>query len=993
MQYFRVLLIVCCILFQNELTLADVVEAPVGGIQTPNQEITTVYNTESIALDTLQLPYPILSHTEYFIDPEAKMTVDSVSNEAINSEFKLYNSLTLPDKQGLVWLRIRLSPFTTTPAYLDLGDNVQGIVNVWEKKSEALAIRIHQADNGMYPLSELSGGGEILIAIEGLPSFWFSPTIQSDDEQLLLYKKIQLIIFIVIGVLSLLCFLRGFMEKSDWRFWSGVFGFSALAIAYFGIPATPRGQVISSDLISILALASTLFSLSMIGRYCMTLSFFAKKMDFFFLVLGVLGVFVAVFPFLQDYSWLVRYIELWQLITIIPLLLTFYLMLKGIKASARFFILVLILLSSEIVGILGIGGSVDSSFWAFAPHVGVALGLLLLWISPRIVYNEPSGRRGKGGVNTLRKRAEHAPLDIHNEETIQLTESLRYGQSEVGEPQPIESKKKDKKKAKKSEVKQDQLEMKAELSPQKEEAEIFYDSVSFANSQSCLRIEHALRVPLDAFMHEIYFLEQQVESIRDERKTVILEHVERLLSIGKDLNVVSSSMPRIILNQPKQQRVKVAFNLQDLLRQVYEKIRYEATNAQIALSWVCSPLVGRWFVGEKDALASMIYQLLSDSIRATKKGLVYLHIQRDEASSNYGRLTFIIGDSGQGKPPLNRSSSLLGKAWELAASHDGEFRVENTVQGLEYTFTLSFTALEDDGISEKRSTIKKSSEDLARDIECVMVVSEDTPDRHMLSFRLEKLPCYTVEAMTLNQCMKNYQESPVGVILLHAGLEEDLVMNFIAEVRAFEIEQGIGHTVIVSFTKNKEHEDFLMRAGCNFTLDKNASKQNLRDLISKLLEDIKDPEFLINLIGSKYTSPQVAAEEEEIELKKDDMRLDMNSIDSLEGKDSQKKKESRFSFFKKSSKPKPSPIHLSVSIPDEKGGKSEKVTKISVQSTNHERKSEPFYNDPKNLVTLPSVNKEMEEVELDKNAIELTTEMVSYETFPTPENEKSREKI
>ncbi len=991
MQYFRVLLIVCCILFHNVLAHADVVEAPIGGIQTPSQEIAAVYNTESIALDSLQLPYPILSHTEYFIDSGAKMTVDSVSNEAINSEFKLYNSLTLPNEQGLVWLRLRFAPFTSSsPAYLDLGDNVQGIVNVWEKKTEALAIRIHQADNGMYPLDELSGGGELLIAIEGLPSFWFSPTIQSSDEQLLLYKKIQLIIFVTIGILSLFCFLRGFMEKSDWRFWSGVFGFSALAIAYFGIPATPRGQVISSDLISILALASTLFSLSMIGRYCMTLSFFAKKMDFIFLLLGILGVFMAVFPFLENYSWLVRYIELWQLLTVIPIFLTFCLMLKGIKASARYFLLLLILLSSEIVGILGIGGSVDSSFWAFAPQIGVALGLLLLWLSPKVRYSEATGRRAKGGVNTLRKRTEHSPFDIDSEETIQLTDSLRAGQSEVGEPQPIEVKGKSKKKSKKSEVKQEELAIK-ETPLEKEEAEIFYDSVSFANSQSCLRIEHALRVPLDAFMHEIYFLEQQVEAIRDERKTVILEHVERLLSIGKDLNVVSSSMPRIILNQPKQQRVKVAFNLQDMLRQVYEKIRYEATNAQIALSWVCSPLVGRWFVGEKDALASMIYQLLSDSIRATKKGLVYLHIQRDETSSNYGRLTFIIGDSGQGKPPLNRSSSLLGKAWELAASHDGEFRVENTVQGLEYTFTLSFIALEDDGITEKRSTIKKSSEDLARDIECVMVVSEDTPDRHMLSFRLEKLPCYTVEAMTLNQCMKNYQESPVGIILLHAGLEEEQVMNFIAEVRAFEVEKGIGHTVIVSFVKDKEHEDFLMRAGCNFTLDKNASKQILRDLIGKLLDDIRNPDFLINLIGSKYTSLKV--EEKEIELKKDDMRLDMNSLDSLEGKDSQKKKESRFSFFKKSAKPKPAPIHLSVSIPDEKGGKSEKVTKISVQSTNSERISEPFYNDPKNLVTLPSVNKEVEDVEIEKNAIELTTEMVSYETFVDTENEKTKEKI
>ncbi len=1000
MKCFRLLLICALFFCCNTFAYAnDIVEPPQEIPNTPlnieNQQQINSADIPKINAEVLanlqENPLALLPYTEYHIDREAKLNIRSASDKAITASFLPYQPLSIPNTQGLVWLRISFEPIQkpTSPEnstvvnkekyLLNLGNNVQGITKAWFKENgvfeniqntSSLALQLKEGSSSVYLLENIEKGGELYIAIEGLPSLWFAPLLEIDKAPLsqetffqsITVEKIKLALLTIIGLFSLLCFVRAFKEKTEWRFWSGAFGLFALATSYLGIPATPAGAVIPSDLLPIFALAATLFSLVLVGRYCMALLYFAKGMDFLFLLMSILGIVSALIPFLSNYSYLVRYIELWQLLTLFLIFPTVLLMFKGIKASARYFLVLFILFISCAISLLGIGGSTSSAVWALSSDIGLLLALFILFASPKIVY------QSRTKSNTRKGSRQEEDFSIHSEDTIEheenevsksstisfasnksvqatiLEEKVILPNSSTQKDTPLSNAKLEVNvEQANSNISPAEIPLTSEKAPESKKAEIYFDNVDFNSPQTFAKIEQALRIPLDSFMQEVYFIEQQLEAMNnDEHKNAIKEHMQRLLGIGKDISAISHSLPRLVKSIPMQTKLKVSFNLQDVLKQVYEKVRYEATSSQVALSWFCSPHLGVWYVGDKDALASLLYQLLSDAIRATNKGLVYLHVKRDEASNNYGRLKFVIGDSGDGQPPHSRSASLLSKVWEITSNHHGEFKVEKTESGMEYSFILAFIALENDGITEKRLAHTEVSvsnqEEVTRDPKILIVVAEESEERYLLSFKLEKMPCHVLEAMNLEDCYKQYTKEPSGVILLDSKLNEGEIAEFIAKIRKFEGEENLPHCIIVALTRDRFHDDYLKRIGCDYTLDENIRRVTFREEIEKYLNQVSNPEFLTADVGKTKTFVQ--------------------GINLL--KENEQKPILRLQFGEE----------------DE-----EEVTNIYAEPDTNIKEEDNFYPNYNKVIELPTTNGKNIETKIE-NELNLTQEMVTYETLP-----------
>ncbi len=1042
---------------------------------------------KKITQKDLVLPLALMPYLEYYIDREAKMNISSVSDAAIVSTFKPYLSLDLPNTQGLVWLRIpfdKLIPNTENNTYvLDLGDNLQGLVKAWYKenpvenisgiitdassyaKNNALLLTM-QAKNRFafknvvnlptHPNEEeqiltgpseeeselginkinLEKGGYIYIAIEGLPSLWFAPFLVNADSYATnpysiegILENSKLYLLLATAFLSFLCFLRAIKEKRGWRFWSGVFGLSGAALAYFGIPATPAGTIIPANLQSIFALSATLFSLMLVGRYCMSLLLYAKRADFFFLLLSLLGVALSLLPFIPSFAWLVRYIELWPLLCGILLIPTFYLMIKNIKASARYFLVLLILFLTEAVALLGIGGISYSKLWTNLPIFGLFLAVFFLLISPTIHYsaqkndNRKNVRKHEQGekendfaLNTnnearqsksdveigevitkpslsmhdnlpTKKEKENAgfnlKLDNHDNKAEQKVQAVKQAELKVEKTSESLSSAVEQNVSSTSIPAQVQEGVGEVQNRAKPDADIWYDHIDFSSANVFARIEQSFRVSLDTFMHQVYFLEQQVMQVQDlEQRAKINDHVQKILSIGKDISTISTSLPKLVLNKPMNSKVKVAFNLQDLLKQVYEKVRYEASAKQIALSWFCAPHLGLWYVGEKDALASLLYQLLSDSIRATQKGLVYVNVKRDETSNNYGRLQFTIGDSGKGQPPNSRASSLLSKIWEITASHHGDFKVETTDEGIEYSFVLAFIALEEDGETEKRvpldmntvseesQEIEANSPDLQRDASTILVVAEASSQRYLLSFKLEKIQCHVLEAMDLDDCYVQYTHAPSGIIVLDAHLNEDTIADFIARIRTFEGENSLPHVLILSLSRDEVHKEYLLRIGSDYVLDQNIRRFNLREKVQEYLNEVSNPQYI--------TAKGMKLEE-------------ILSFDKQYDEKEEKKQELRLHFSEEDEE------HMPSMLPTKEEDESEGVTKIFIPQNQNVKEVDNFYPNYNKVIDLPSMKEnllqEKEDEKEEAKEIPLTEAMVSYETYPEEEVKEENIKL
>ncbi len=893
----------------------------------------------------------IVPNLGYYVDEDGDYSISQISQSGI-SQFNKYSTFAFGETQGTSILYLEVPYFELKEnehVYIELGDRIQGKSQVWFKPTGGSLLSIPalpQSSNGNgYIVRDLAKGGELYIAIEGVPSLWFNPAMKvvastSDIPTNGIHDSgaYKLYLLIALAVLSLLTFLRFLTEKGEWRFWASIFGVTALLLYYSGLPATPKGEVINSDLIPLFALAAMLFSIITLGRQIMSLANNAKGLNTIFLILSVVGVVLGLAPFSSSFVWLIRFSDIWQVLVIIILIPTFFLLVQNVRGSLSYFITLLSLIVGVAIGIYGIDMGLNSALYSLAPLAGVVLALFILLITPSFAEQKDASKRVSDS---------YSPDMDYKASDKDEERNLAMGSDSKQNSQALRSEK----------VKNHIISNHKEV---EESAQVYYDDTSsFENAQTFSRIEQAFRVPLDSFMRELCFLEQQIDFVQgienQNYKEKALVHTQTLLSVGKDINTLANSLPKMLLRKPASNTSKIPFNLQDVLRQVYEKVRYEAASSQIALSWFRSPHLGLWYVGDKNALATLLYQLLSDSIRATKQGIVYIRVERDETSNDYGRLLFTIGDSGHGNPPERRAASLLSKVWELSSAHDGAFKVLSNEDGTEYNFVLAFKALEDDGVTEKPIPSLSCAENPIHNPKLLLISAPEAFERHMLSFRLERMDFHVLESMDLEECLKQYQSTPAAVTVLGADYSLEDIGEFVLALREFENSHSLKATHIIALYANQSQENELLEAGCNFTLESNARRITFRNLVDRLVNDETefDPQELESLEedDSENQKQEIVSKPPQREIL---TSLSFNIDDSSSAPKSK-------SSSKKQKEETPN-LKFALSLHADEDD-SEETEEIVIKVNEDAREVEPFYIEHDKEVDLPSFipkNKEEE---------------------------------
>ncbi len=945
-----------------ENAIAEVKEEIIAELANPyllNTEFANSQNSINKQWQSLLLDFGI------YLDTSGNTSISQIVQGGL-SQFIPYSDFAFKNEQGTTWLYLSVPNFevaSNSHVYIELGSHVQGTSTVWYKTSEGDLLLIpplpQNKDGHSYIVKDFAKGGELFIKLEGVPSLWFNPAIKivtstSDisDNGIFNSDKYEFYLLITLTVLSILSFLRFLTEKGEWRFWASIFGFATVVLYYFGIPATPNGEVINSDLGALFALAALLFSLVTLGRQMMSLSHVAKGMNSVFLILSLLGVLLGLAPFSTSFTWLTRYIDFWQISVIVILIPTFILSFNGIIGSITYLACLLALFIGAAVGFYGINGGLNSSLYALAPQVGAVLALFILLITPS---------NTKANSKKIATGEAYSPDMDYTASDTDIASSLDMQSSKENKAEHLDAEKQS---------------LISEHKEVEDSAEIYFDnSINFSNPQTFARIEQAFRVPLDSFMRELCFLEQQIDFVQgvdnQNHKEKALVHTQTLLSVGKDINMLANSLPKMLSRKQTNSSTKIPFNLQDVLRQVYEKVRYEAASSQIALSWFRSPHVGLWYVGDKNSLATLLYQLLSDSIRATKQGIVYIRVERDDASNNNGRLIFIIGDSGAGNPPQGRAASLLSKVWELTSSHNGTFNVESSEQGTEYRFILEFKALEDDGVTEKPMPNLSCTENPIHNPKLVHVTSPEAFERHMLAFRLERMNLQLIESMDLDDALQQYKATPSAIVIIGSDYSLVEISSFTNSIREFEKEKGLQETVFIGLYTIEQaewHAYELQSMNCSYTLQNNERRLVFRTLIEKILNGEKPNSIYADNLDENpsSTSNETLSEESlesgtNTETHPQAETIQENNLLSLAPKAKSKKNSSRRAKKEKFDKPKVS-FALSLHAEDDENI----VEEIEIINNNSTSSSDPFYIDNEQEIELPSfINPQMEETDED----------------------------
>ena len=114
------------------------------------------------------------------------------------------------------------------------------------------------------------------------------------------------------------------------------------------------------------------------------------------------------------------------------------------------------------------------------------------------------------------------------------------------------------------------------------------------------------------------------------------------------------------------------FNLQGLVKEVYDAVVPLAKAKGIALSWFVQPSLPVLLEGEAPRLRQALHLLLQNSVQATNAGSVELSVRKNVAHTDACSLIFTITDTGTG----NRSDAGFFHSWDIASRTGGTFIVE-----------------------------------------------------------------------------------------------------------------------------------------------------------------------------------------------------------------------------------------------------------------------------------------------------------------------------
>ncbi|MCF7506233.1 ATP-binding protein [Vibrio sp. L3-7] len=176
-----------------------------------------------------------------------------------------------------------------------------------------------------------------------------------------------------------------------------------------------------------------------------------------------------------------------------------------------------------------------------------------------------------------------------------------------------------------------------QLSLAKEQAQ----SANSAKDDFLAMVSHEMRTPLNGILGMAQLLETEVDEEKKEQVSIIVSSGEHLLLIINDILDISK------IEKGKLELSIEPFSLEVLVRDV--KNTFDNTCKQKNLDYVVTTdhVKGVYLAGDNARLEQIIFNLLGNAIKFTKKGKVSCHFQWLQ---NESRLTVTITDTGIGIP-------------------------------------------------------------------------------------------------------------------------------------------------------------------------------------------------------------------------------------------------------------------------------------------------------------------------------------------------------
>ena len=712
-----------------------------------------------ISSSLAQPSVPLLPDLEYYIDVTGSMDVEEIATPANAAAFRPLDVSKLPNLVGVTWMRFTLAPLregvSAQPILLDLGQSVPAGSVLYEAQvnpsTDGLEWREKMpTERSLFQLPKPGTESRTCyIRMDGLPGLWFAPMLRSPENAVGDWTRFSgKAACLALCVVMALCLLRCLSERGQWRIWTALYVFMALVHGAMGIPAYGLGGITSGQAAAVLSPGLALMVLPHVGRHLMGTKEHSRLLDAQFVILGLLGAVLALLPLLPGLGWTIRYLPVWPVCTLAFSFSALWAALMGLAGARRYLLACLVPPLCVALGILGMNSpEYDPELLASAPLWGIALSAMLIAGTGLPVNQErktadQSKTQAHNPLHTVNSIVLDQPLDDPNLRLLPPMQS--HNERDTGASFGVEES--------------------GQRLPPEEKTLLEKDVRAWTDG---------LRQPLDQLLRDGTAL------TNCSLAPVARQYAENMLHAAQDL-AHRMDQPGISPNQNLTQEEAAPFNLQHLVRAAHDSVSTAAEQAGIGLSWYMPPLLGHWYQGQARLLRETLDILLESALRATEHGAVKLSVRRMPGSRDPGYLLFNVTDTGAGSPPLERSTQVVNRVWELAAAHGGYVNVESGPQGASVSFGLHLVSLE-----EGHNADEAQDQHEQRPIPTVAVVAADDATRQNLARMVTNLGCKAAQARNMQEALLGNREAPALMLVAQPAhstpAEAEALGRFVAE--------------------------------------------------------------------------------------------------------------------------------------------------------------------------------------------------------------------